>query len=230
MNTIKENSTQLVDVKNYNKRNEPQLVALHNLSCPRKHQYILRMPIMVDGENYKIPYELFWLTEAITDAIEYQRDVIGIKHTFCYVTVRHGIVASATDDEWHVDGFSTKISHIPEQNYIICDHTPTEYVTGAVKFSDRFDSNKHNVNEYLESAFEDTEVHIQSIPPNVMTVMDPYILHRRPHCTAGVMRTFARISFVPIEINDINNTQNPELPRTYTNDGVKTRNKLETFK
>jgi hypothetical protein len=228
MSSIKLNSKQIVDLKNYSKRNVPDIVTEHKLNCPYPRQYVLRVPIMVDGENYKIPKGLGWLTELITEAITHQREEYGVKHTFCYVTVRHGKVRSETDDEWHVDGFSTKITHIPEQNYIICDHTPTEYIVGGVDFPDDFDPRKHNVNNFLESALRGQNV--KCIPENTLCVMDPYILHRRPNSTAGSIRTFVRISFVPIEINDVNNTQNPLLLRDYTNEGVVARDKLEIYR
>jgi hypothetical protein len=43
------------------------------------------------------------------------------------------------------------------------------------------------------------------------------------------MRTFVRISFVPIEINDINNTKNLLIPRVYSGDGVAYRNRLINY-
>lgn len=39
-----------------------------------------------------------------------------------------------------------------------------------------------------------------------------------------------RLSFVPIEIDDVNNAQNPLLPRSYAHDGVAHRNRLETYR
>jgi len=53
-------------------------------------------------------------------------------------------------------------------------------------------------------------------------MMDPYVVHRRPPISNGVVRTFVRISFTPIEIPDVNNTPNPLIPtQHYITDGVK---------
>ena len=59
--------------------------------------------------------------------------------------------------------------------------------------------------------------------------MDPYVPHRRPASTQGEMRCFVRVSFTPIEINDVNNAQNPLIPRNYTRDGVEIRNQLVDY-
>jgi len=50
---------------------------------------------------------------------------------------------------------------------------------------------------------------------------EPYVIHRRPPNTQGIHRTFVRISFTPIEIMDINNTENPAIQTNYTRDGIK---------
>ena len=44
------------------------------------------------------------------EALKHQREVIQVTHSFCYITIRNGLVKSKTDEEWHVDGFSTKIN------------------------------------------------------------------------------------------------------------------------
>jgi len=62
-----------------------------------------------------------------------------------------------------------------------------------------------------------------------MYAMDPYMLHRRPPQTEGMVRTFVRISYVPILINDVNNTPNPLLPIECDADGVANRNRLIAY-
>lgn len=198
-----------------------------DLTPPPEPQYILRMPIRVEGGMLHVPDELRWIMPMLEHAWDWQQ-WIGVDHPFCYVTVRHGPVISKTDDEWHVDGFSTKVEHLPEQNYIWTDTAPTEYVKLNVEFPEEFDPRQHNVNHFLQQ-FVDEEQVIQ-MKARSMYLMDPYILHRRPKAAAACeSRTFVRISFVPIEINDVNNTQNPKLPREYTADGVAFRNQLKTF-
>lgn len=202
----------------------PEVIGPVALVCPVERQYVLRMAVRVDGKDFHIPDELAWLREAFDMALAYQRGVVGVEHSFCYITVRHGFVTSETDDAWHVDGFSTRITHIPEQNYIWTNVNSTEFVDLAVPFPDGFDPLVHNVNSYLETRIKDTPV--QQCAPGVLTCMDPYILHRRPVGSEGMVRTFVRISFVPIEINDVHNTPNPLIPRAYDRDGVAFRREL----
>jgi hypothetical protein len=90
-----------------------------------------------------------------------------------------------------------------------------------------FDPLRHNINNYLAPLVDDSQV--QQCVPGVLYCLDPYILHRRPQVVPGTMRTFVRVSFVPIEINDIHNSQNPLLPRIYSADGVAHRNTLTNY-
>lgn len=94
-------------------------------------------------------------------------------------------------------------------------------------FPDDFNPRIHNVNDYLSNFVDDEK--ITTLEDEFVYVMDPYILHRRPSSTFGKLRTFVRITFVPIEINDIRNTQNPLLPREYSEDGVEYRNSLLVY-
>jgi hypothetical protein len=196
------------------------------LDCPLGEQYILRMAIRADGGEFIVPSELGWIREALEASIQSQK-TLGVDHPFCYVTIRHGLVKSQTDDEWHVDGFSTKVPHLPEQNYVWTNHTGTECADLAVEFPADFNPLRHNVNGYL-SRFVSPE-NVMALTPGVLYAMDPYMLHRRPPQTGGKVRTFVRITHVPIEINDVNNTVNPLLPRTCDANGVAYRNQLISY-
>lgn len=224
--SIVERAHRNVNVTEFASTGVPEMLGRIDLTCPEARQYILRMPVRVDGGEYVIPDELAWLGEMFTSALAHQRS-FGSDHPFCYITVRHGLVDSQTDDVWHVDGFSTKVAHAPEQNYIWCSRIGTEYTPLSVEFPDDFDPRTHNVNEFLGRFVSPSD--ISNCEESTMYCMDPYILHRRPLDTTGVMRTFVRISFVAIEIDDVNNTQNPNLPRQYSNDGVKFRNTLSNY-
>jgi hypothetical protein len=224
MSSISNRSAQILNLKPYEDEPRPEKVGFEKLSCPFPEQYILRMPIRVDGKQFLIPKKIDWIKPFFQKALDYQRNTIQIEHSFCYVTVRHGYIKSETDDEWHVDGFSTKISHIPEQNYIWSNCYPTEYLVNSITFPDDFNPLIHNINSYLSNYV--TKEKIKKCLPNVIYCIDPYILHRRPKVKKCHKRTFCRISFTPIEINDINNTPNPFISRHYTNDGVNLRNKL----
>lgn len=226
MTTIIDRANRVVSLAEFEKNVYPIELSNINVICPFENQYILRMCVSTDGINFLIPNEMNWLKPLFIEALTHQKNVINVEKNFCYITVRHGVVKSVTDDEWHVDGFSTKISHVPEQNYIWTNSIPTEYTNVSVKFPDDFDPLKHNVNHFLEQNITDE---IKQCKENVLYCMDPYIIHRRPTVSTGTVRTFVRISFVPIMIDDINNTQNPKLLQNYKNDGIKYRNNLKKY-
>lgn len=225
--SITQRSTRLVNVGEFANTGVPEALGTLDLKCPEERQYILRMAIRAEGGQFIMPPAIQWLDKLLLKAFTHQFR-LKTNHPFCYVTVRHGLVESQTDDEWHVDGFSTREAHIPEQNYVWCSAVGTEYVPLEVQVPSAFNPLVHNVNLYLRD-FIDAD-RIASCEAGKLYCFDPYILHRRPPTTAGMMRTFVRVSFVPIEINDVNNTQNPLLPRTYTRDGVQHRNTLTAYK
>lgn len=172
-------------------------------------QYVLRMMIKSPETNgFVIPGELLWLERSVLACHEIQRERF-VDHPYAYVTVRSGIVTSTTDDLWHVDGFSMRVPHPPEQNYIWTDTQPTEVLNQVFDIPKDFDPFKHNIHQY----FQDHEAgEIITLEPEKFYAIDPYVVHRRPAVTAGIRRTFIRISFIPIEIEDDTCTQNPLLP------------------
>lgn len=224
--SIIDRAKRLVSVLEFENNVEPIELSKVDIQCPHDNQYVLRMCISNDGYNFNTPPELKWLAPLLIEALTHQINAVDVDKQFCYVTVRHGKVSSVTDDEWHVDGFSTKVSHVPEQNYIWSNNIPTEYTNVSVKFPEDFNPLVHNVNNFLQEHITEK---VKQCKPNVMYCLDPYILHRRPPESTDSVRTFVRISFVPIMIDDINNTQNPLLPQTYTANGVSFRNKLKKY-
>lgn len=225
--SIIERAKRIVSVSEFENNVEPTELSKIVLTCPYDTQYILRMCICSDGENFIIPSELNWLKPILIESITHQANAINHDKLFCYVTVRHGVVTSVTDDEWHVDGFSTKVPHVPEQNYIWTNRIPTEYTNVSVKFPEDFNPLVHNVNKYLQNFVN--EDNIKQCKESVVYCLDPYILHRRPVLSTKKPRTFVRISFVPILINDVNNTPNPNLVQENTADGVQYRNELKDY-
>lgn len=221
---IHERAHRLVNLTEFQTAGVPLRLAPVDLTPPTDEQYILRMVIRADGGDLTVPGELDWIRPIIELAQVHQQE-IGVDHPFVYATIRHGIVKSKADDEWHVDGFSTKIPHCPEQNYVWCDQTGTEYADLRVTFPADFNPRIHNVNHYLEKHVRE----VLKADTHTLYCMDPYNLHRRPASTTGTQRTFVRLSFVPIEINDVNNTQNPLLYRESNQDGVALRQKLLTY-
>ena len=138
-----------------------------------------------------------------------------------------GKVCSVTDDQWHLDGFSTRITHTPEQNYIYTDCHPTQYVSQSVNIPEDLDPKVYNLNTYLDKFVKNENIKVCK-PCNVYCI-DPYVLHIRPDIPDDVFRTFVRVSFVPIEIDDVNNSQNPLIPLEYNKNGVEFRNSLKHY-
>lgn len=144
---------------------------------------------------------------------EYQSNTLKIIQPYCYVTVRSGLVESVTDDDWHTDGFSMNITHLPEQNYCWSNVYPTEFVEKGIVFPKDFSPFAHNIHQYIGDALIANPEPITVANPNTIYCFDPYVIHRRPQIPEGIQRTFVRVSYTPIEIIDGANTENPLLPR-----------------
>jgi hypothetical protein len=179
----------------------------HFLTPPDHRQYILRMALRFDGSELMIPPELEWMRETIEKCCEFQKTHFTY-HPFVYLTVRSGEVTSKTDDVWHVDGFSMRYPHVPEQNYIWSNNFPTQVSTTNTPVPSDFDPMKHNLHNFFDSRQTD----YVTVKPNHIYVIDPYVVHRRDPASAGHVRSFFRLSFVPIAIESDDNTQNPLLP------------------
>jgi hypothetical protein len=189
-------------------------------------QYILRMMIQSDELELSIPNELKWI-ELTVIALRKLQIYNGLNNPFIYVTVRHGLVTTTTDDVWHVDGFSMRQPCYPDQNYIYSNCYPTEYLLNSWNIPSTFDPLKHNIHYY----FQDNE-HLGNLTigkSKQIYLIDPYCVHRRPFIPNDVIRTMWRISFLPIEIEDNTCTQNPLFPKKiYTRQDI--REKLVAWK
>lgn len=198
---------------------DPLPIVLPNWPAPTpltERQYILRMMLRRPGTKLVIPPELEWIESWIQGADRNQYKVFQRKLAYCYITVRHGICTSVTDDVWHVDGFSMRKRHVPEQNYLYTDVYPTEFLDQKFAVPNDFDPLKHNIQQFFQDRANSERV--WSPPPKCWVLMDPYNVHRRPFIAEGQQRTMVRITFVPIEIEDDACTPNPLLPtRVYGN-------------
>lgn len=194
----------------------PIPIAEREYSIPFDRQYILRMMVRSpDSDGFRIPAELDWLKDTILelDALQKEHD---LPNQFVYITVRHGVVTSQTDDIWHVDGFSMRVKHWPEQNYLWTDHNPTEYAHQSFPLPESFDPFRHHIHWYFDERVK--RENVRRCREKTIELFDPYFIHRRPKDTVGQVRTFWRISFIPIEIEDGQCQQNPLLPvKTYAN-------------
>lgn len=176
---------------------------------PLDRQYILRMPLRLGNSVLLVPDDLKWIASKVHDADEHQKAYFGNRKNNCYITIRHGIANSTTDDEWHVDGFSVRIPHAPERNYVWSDRFPTEFLLKNYRFPEDFDPLKHDVNEYIKC--NSGGGYIWRPEPRQWVLIDPYCVHRRQSVSSGVLRTFVRITFTDIEIKDGRNQFNPLL-------------------
>lgn len=176
--------------------------------CP-DNQYILRMLVKRPGVALLLPDDLKWLRPAISLCCDQQRQH-NIAHSFMYITVRCGPVASITDDQWHVDGFSMRVPHVPEQNYIWSDGNSMHILNQPFNIPPNFDPFVHNLHTYFQDRADESLV--IKCESNHIYAIDPYVIHRRPVVQQGTIRRMFRISFIPIEIEDDTCTQNPLLP------------------
>lgn len=234
MNFIRQRGQRMLNLQQFNNENHPiNIGGWHPPveSLPNQ-QYILRMLIKKLHGDFHIPSELDWARDFINHCFCYQNNTIGIIHPYCYVTVRSGLVTSTTDDEWHLDGFSTKISHLPEQNYLWTNSYPTEFIAKAITFPEDFSGSKHNINLFIQDTLALHPTYVHPATANCIYCFDPYVIHRRPSVPMNIHRTFIRVSFIPIEIIDDTCTRNPLLPTpVYGRNAVTDyRNKLERYK
>jgi hypothetical protein len=190
--------------------------ARHEVNAP-DNQYILRMLVRSPRTDNKlvIPPELKWLRSTI-EATEVIQNSVFRFQPFCYVTVRCGEVKSVTDDEWHVDGFSMRIPHHPEQNYIWSDSYSTEVLDQQFIIPEDFDPLRHNLHQFFQDRADLSKV--RQLKEKHIAFIDPYIVHRRRNnIPVGHVRKFFRISQVPIEIKDDGCTPNPLVPNVVYN-------------
>ena len=73
-----------------------------------------------------------------------------------------------------------------------------------------FDPLKHNIQTFYQDRADNSKV--RQCEANRVHLIDPYCVHRRPKGTNGIVRTFWRISFIPIEIEDDTCTINNLMP------------------
>ena len=201
-------ATENLSLDGYWERSDPipAFHCVHHGEFP--DQYILRMAVRTpDSGGFRIPPELNWICPAVyaCDGIQRQN---GLTNQYVYVTVRSGEVRSQTDDDWHVDGFSMRLPHLPEQNYICASAPATEWQCKSFDVPGDFDPMRHNLHWLLQEQAEPEAT--RQCDPFVAYVIDPYCVHRRPRHDGR--RLFWRVSFVAIAIEDDTCMPNPLLP------------------
>lgn len=220
------NFQKLKTIEDYRYLDAPEKVEL-NIETPlpsyENKIYFLRMLVRAKYGHWNIPKELDFLREIILSLSDYDVERTGIKDSWCYVTVRHGLVTSVTDDEWHFDGSSFRTDIIPERNYVWVNNHPTEYKEGELNIPSDFNPIIHNLFTFASKQLEKNEIKTTNVKE--WNLLSPFCLHRRPDIKSDTYRTFYRICFTDIEGRDINNTQNPLLYTEFYG-----RNPVETFR
>jgi len=222
MNSIYARAHRLLNLKDFSTYHPPEDCGEWTSLPPDERQYILRMLVQRPGDRgLSLPAELRWLKDVIFKTWNLQEDNgLAPWRDFVYVTVRHGLVTSELDDAWHVDGFSMRYPHRPEQNYICSNIFPTEVLNQAFDIPADFDPRRHNIHLFFQDNSDYSKA--SGLIANRIFLIDPYIVHRRTNVPVNAVRTFFRISFIPIEIDDDSCTPNPLLPsKRYSRDGVK---------
>lgn len=153
---IKDRAKTALNLDQYAEPNGPERVGPVDAECPHDRQYVLRMLVREPFGGFEIPEELQWAEPLIAEAAHHQEQ-ISVRQPFCHVTVRHGEVTSVKDDEWHVDGFSMNVTHLPEQNYAWVDNHPTEYVERGFDIPDDFDPRRHNIHLLIQDLMDGSE-------------------------------------------------------------------------
>lgn len=215
-NSIFKRAKSLLSLKEYSSATlaSPHLLSLNPCldlkSQAPQDQYILRMLIKSPLTNgFAIPPELEWATPLIHQCHLHHATHFP-EQFFWYVTVRNGVVSSQSDDVWHVDGFSLRTPHVPQQNYILTTAYGTQVLDQHIDIPQDFDASKHNLHMYLQSVAK--EENTKTLPVDMVHCIDPYVVHRRDPKSFGQYRKFIRLSAIPIEIEDDTCMQNPLLP------------------
>jgi hypothetical protein len=179
---------------------------------------------MSQSPNFQLPDYLLWLEKFVIECLNHESKINSCRK-LGYLTIRSGPVITKTDDQWHTDGFSTKICCKPQLSYFWSDRYPTQYVEFPFELPKDFNPLKHNLFSYLNNVLpinqEVKQVGIQSI-----NLFDPYVIHRRQPGISNKIRTFIRYTASEIYIPDINLTQNHLLSNPQTTNGVAFRNTL----
>ena len=203
---------------------EPVALDRVALTPPDEPQFVLRMPIQVpEKAGLHIPLDLQW-SESFVRECQHVQNTMRDRHAYVYITVRHGPMCTTTDDLWHVDGFSMRIPHLPEQDYLWTDRHPTEALLQPQRLPKSFHPLRHNIHHN----FQDTanQSNVVTLESGRCYLMDPHVVHKRPQIPKGLWRTFVRVSFVPIPIRDNTNTCNPLLPLQPGSDSLDIRLRL----
>ena len=173
---------------------------------------LLRLCIQAPYGAILLPSKLAFLKPALWDCIHFATAAdVAVHRSYMYLTIRHGQIRSTTDDEWHVDGYSRRVEHNPELNFVWANSYPMEWQDRP--FSLRgFDHTRDNIHRMLQ---EEVAAFSRSIRTSPCTIyaFTPYLVHRRPpESSQDGPRSMFRLTICPVEIEDDTCSPNPLLP------------------
>ena len=172
----------------------------------------LRCPIKQTGTpSVWLPTELTPLLPLVRHVLELERHANPRFEAFCaHITFERTKVAEGATQRvpgWHVDGYQgVRVPrHQIEHSYLWADHAATEFCLQPF-FVSHLDPARHNVfDELVQQA---KEVNAFQGFPNIVYLIDPYLVHRSPGMRQTGWRSFVRITFTESELEDSNNTVN----------------------
>lgn len=177
---------------------------------------ILRTPIKRAGDlNLYIPQELERFVSLLKHVLE--TELIAnddYLNSHGHITVEHTYIEKNNVQRvpgWHVDGFqgARQHTHSSEHSYLWCSIQPAEFCIQPF-FINHIDSARHSVFAEFERQAQD--INVFSGLANHIYLIDPYIVHRSTPMKESNWRTFVRITFSDIELEDPMNTVNKMIP------------------
>jgi hypothetical protein len=226
MTNLLDRALQNINLKYFNQSNSPEYITNLDINIPNDPFYIRNMLIFDRSQSadLQLPDNLIWVLKFVKECLAYE-SIIRSPRKLGYLTIRSGPVITRTDDQWHTDGFSTRVICLPQLSYFWSNKYPTQYVEYPFELPEDFDPLKHNLFKYIEKTLS-TNQEVKKVSSHSINLFDPYVIHRRQPNISNEIRAFVRYTSSEIYIPDINLTQNHLLLNPRTTNGVAFRNTL----
>lgn len=175
---------------------------------------VLRCPIKTAGSGVVVlPSELAPLRPLVQHVCEIEQHAGPFQDFWCHISFERTEVQAGQHQRvpgWHVDGFQGPRlpAHRAEHSYLWADAHPTEYCLQPF-FVSHLDAGRHNIFAALEQQAHPGPVYA-GLPHHVYLI-DPYCVHRSPLLPEAGTRSFCRITFTELELEDADNTRNLSL-------------------
>lgn len=204
------------------------------IESPEKEIRVLRCPIKTPGsQELFVPSELDCFVPLVLQVGELAAaHYKGFLGSHVHLTIEKTWLEPGQYQRvpgWHVDGLQgVRIApHGTEHSWIWGDALPAQYCPQPF-FLNHLDSVRHNMfDEMYKQAREENVLERFS---NRVYLIDPYVVHRAQLAKVGCWRTFARITFSDIELEDPANTINLSLASAQDYpDRIEVRDRLYSY-